>query len=150
MKENVILVLILLFCTSLICSFFSCSTTFTYPKDLVIEIGSGGGFTGLWSGYSLLADGAVISWKGKKQGDNPKEYQKLNEEKVQKIWNLIESSKAFEIKYQEPGNLSKSLRISAGGKQNFILFDDSAGELKVSEYAKIYESIYQILEIKEN
>ena len=148
--ELVFLTLTAMFLTS--CSSSKSNITsdsnINYPKDLIIEIGSGGGFTGKWAGYSLLDNGKIISWNGNKQGANPKDYQKLDQKTIQFIWQKIIDSKVLDIKLQEPGNMSKSIKIMANGKLYFFVWDYSRKDNITNDLNILYQFIFNTLEKK--
>ena len=127
----------------------SCGSCCKYPKDLTVEIGSGGGATGMWTGYSLGEKGRVTSWCGKTQGANPVEYKEISKRKIQSIWNRINEAKVSELKLQEPGNMSKYLKLFADGKQNILLWDYSRHDSTTEDLNVLFKYIYSKLEKKD-
>src|SRR5262247_1248393 len=42
------------------------------PSDFRFAFGQGGGFTGMWQGYTIDSSGAIYAWQGKMPGENLK------------------------------------------------------------------------------
>jgi hypothetical protein len=106
--------------------YFSCSSVKSkedYPEDLRISFGSGGGSSGGWSGWIIDSIGNVYSWKGGVQEENTKFIYSLNKKIMGNLWKEITDINLMGIKYQEPGNFSKYIKIKANGKTNTILWN---------------------------
>jgi|GEM_PF-1596159 len=127
----------------------SCCSCNNIPVNFTVEIGSGGGFTGMWSGFTLEANGQVKSWNGKMQGENPKEYQALKNDKMRQIHGKIKSSKILDLHLQEPGNMTKYLKITLDGKQNILLWDYSRNDSLTKNLNEVFDYILTTLETKD-
>jgi hypothetical protein len=128
---------------------YSCCSCYDFPKDLTVELGSGGGATGMWTGFSLDGNGQVNSWSGKTQGAEPKDYQEISKKKIQSIWDRFNEAKVSELKLNEPGNMSKYLKITANGRQNIFIWDYSRKDSTTENMNMLYKFIYNTLEKKD-
>ena len=78
------------------------------PKDFKVVFGEGGGVTGQWRGHTIAADGQVETWAGASAEVNPKPAGKLSELALE-----LEKSGYFEIERNEPGNMTRFIRVTA-------------------------------------
>lgn len=113
--------------------YLSCSSLKSkknYPEDLNISFGNGGGFTGIWKGWTVDSVGNVYSWMGKVQEENARRIGFTDNKVMETLWKEIKEGNLMNIKYQEPGNISKYIKIKANGKINTILWNPySNGEI---------------------
>ncbi len=91
------------------------------PKDLKIVLGSGGGFTGKWQGYTIYADGTLERWEGRWAEQNPVVLEKnLSTDEVYEIWVKIEAIDFFDDKTRETGNKISIFEVSTGNLKNRV------------------------------
>lgn len=93
--------------------FFSCdkqetSTLPASPADSlhvqVVVLGSGGGFTGLWTGYSIEQDGSVFTWSGADPDSSAKTFlKKLSASDISDLDSVLAVSLPV---VNDPGNFS--------------------------------------------
>ncbi len=96
------------------------------PADLRIIIGEGGGFSGLWSGYSIRASIPVFEWKGTSLGENPIFAGTLPHDSLSALWQaardlhlLEQPSKAVHANYVQ------ALAIATGGAEHLFQWEPS-------------------------
>ena len=90
------------------------------PADLQIQFGEGGGFTGMWQGYTIQADGTVSTWQGRTVGDKPEVIGKLSSEQLQALWREVQSADFFAQSLSETGNMTAILQVTANKKQHVV------------------------------
>ncbi|MFZ1731887.1 MAG: hypothetical protein WBQ23_13290 [Bacteroidota bacterium] len=78
----------------------------------VIHYSSGGGFSGMSSGYSILADGEVTRWTGH-GGSREKSTTigKIESKKYRELLSKIYRENPANIRQQETGNMTTSLEV---------------------------------------
>jgi hypothetical protein len=96
------------------------------PADLKIVFGEGGGFSGLWSGYTILAGDTVFSWKGKSFGENPTFAGTLPHDSLESLWQVIQELQLLE----RPSNVIRAnyvqaLAVSAHGADHMFAWEPS-------------------------
>jgi hypothetical protein len=128
--------------------FMGCKSCDNYPKDFFISVGSGGGATGMWSGYLLDSNGTVFKWQGRQQDENPMEYQKLPKDGIKSIWTNIKQMNLIETLFKEPSNMSKSISFGYDGKKNTIIWGNNPTDSMAIKFNKLYDFIFNILEKK--
>lgn len=85
------------------------------PKDFHLVFGEGGGFTGLWQGHTVTAAGVIYSWKGRRPGENQRPAGRLSGKQVQALWQEIQRAGFFAQEWNERGNMTAVLRVTANG-----------------------------------
>lgn len=83
------------------------------PADFRVVLGQGGGFAGLWSGYTILADGSVQAWSGPVQNENPEVIGMLPGDRMRALWRQILEADYFNQDSQETGNMTAFMEITA-------------------------------------
>lgn len=95
--------------------FLSCSSKKTVTgkqeqmsyMDKTLTFGSGGGFTGLFSGYKIEGNGNVSSWSKKINMPNEESYlYKASEDSIRMLFEKIDATGFRKIRYSDPGNFS--------------------------------------------
>lgn len=82
-----------------------------YPRT-EIHYSSGGGVSGMSSGYSILADGSVTRWTGRAAAhDQETTIGRLDDDEYQALMSDIHASGFTGLRQQETGNMTTSLRI---------------------------------------
>ncbi|HRS01235.1 MAG TPA: hypothetical protein P5545_01650 [Bacteroidota bacterium] len=130
---------------------FGCkSVNIEIPENYSILVGTGGGSLGLWQGYTIQSDGKILSWQGKKAGDNPIFFKNYDNKFPQKIWEII--LKDSILKYAGEGNYSYGnttniIKINRNDLLHIIIWDPSIKndtvEIMNSAYKKIFELIHK-------
>ncbi len=130
---------------------FGCkSVNIEIPENYSILVGTGGGSLGLWQGYTIQSDGKILSWQGKKAGDNPIFFKNYDNKFPQKIWEII--LKDSILKYAGEGNYSYGnttniIKINRNDSLHIIIWDPSIKndtvEILNSAYKKIFELIHK-------
>ena len=113
---------ILMFCTA-IPSFFKCKTT-TYTPDTYeeekIHFGSGGGFAGSLTEYSLLSNGQLFA-KTSHQG----EWQTLDtqdKKTTKQLFDQIQNLHLKKIDHNIPGNMYRFVNMTKGKETHKIVW----------------------------
>lgn len=94
------------------------------PADLQIVLGEGGGFSGLWSGYSIHAGDTVFEWKGRSFGENPVFAGTLPHDSISVLW-----QQAYELRLLDRpskvvhANYVQALKISADGSEHMFTWE---------------------------
>ncbi len=74
----------------------------------VITLGSGGGFTGLWTGYEIRIDGSVCTWSGEDPDSSAKTFlKKISPAEVESLDSLLTETLPV---LSDPGNFSYLIR----------------------------------------
>jgi hypothetical protein len=130
---------------------FGCkSVNIEIPENYSILVGSGGGSLGLWQGYTIQSDGKILSWQGKKAGDNPLLFKNYDKKFPQNIWGIILGDSI--LKYAGEGNYSYGnitnlIKINRNDSLYTIIWDPSIKndtvEVLNSTYKKIFELIHK-------
>jgi hypothetical protein len=90
----------------------SLKQTTELPSSYNIVIGSGGGFTGMYSGYYIDTLGNISKWDGRVFSDkNLKYISTLNSEQLIKISKLVADKNVLNTSYNKLGNVSSSIQI---------------------------------------
>jgi hypothetical protein len=94
------------------------------PTDFKIVFGEGGGFSGLWSGYSIHADDTVYLWKGRSFGENPIFAGTLPHDSLESLWQVIQELQLLE----RPSNVIRAnyvqaLAVSADGSEHMFAWE---------------------------
>ena len=83
----------------------------SYPRT-EIHYSSGGGVSGMSSGYSILPDGSVTRWTGRAAvHDQETTIGRLDDEEYQALMSDIQAADFAGLRQQETGNMTTSLRI---------------------------------------
>lgn len=96
------------------------------PADLQIVLGEGGGFSGLWTGYSIQASDTVFEWKGKSFGENPVFAGMLPHDSLSVLWQLARGLRLSE----RPSNVVhanyvEALKIFVNGSEHMFTWEPS-------------------------
>lgn len=91
------------------------------PEDLKMVIGSGGGFTGKWKGYTIYGNGNLEKWNGRWEEDNTVLLdKKLNKQELQSIWKRVLEIDFFITKINENGSFISVIKITAEDLENRV------------------------------
>ncbi len=86
------------------------------PSDFTVVFGVGGGAIGLWEGYTVQPDGALLSWRGAFAELNPAPAGQLDPAVLRSIWEEVGKANFFENKVRDHGEYEHFIRVTAGGK----------------------------------
>ena len=98
------------------------------PDDFSIQFGEGGGFTGMWQGYTIKANGDILSWQGRTYGENPESVGTLSQEDVQTIWREVQQASFFSQTLSETGNMTAIMRVTANDKRHEVSWAATAAQ----------------------
>jgi hypothetical protein len=77
----------------------------------VLRFGEGGGITGLWSGYTIEADGRLLHWAGRSEGANAEEVGRIDAASRAAFWSTIVEGGVLDLESQETGNLTRTITV---------------------------------------
>lgn len=142
MKYKIILILLT------IIFFTQCKVTETVDQTKnrtlrKIEVGQGGGFTGAYTAFVLREDGKV--YKHDFKYDRDVFYKELDPA-ASNEWNeRIDELGLESYEYENPGNMSKYIKIKSGNIViNYIVWDSSRN-LPSNNVIQFYEELYKLL-----
>lgn len=111
----------------------SCSTsgsgsaTAGIPADLRIMLGEGGGFSGLWSGFTLTSGDSVFRWTGRLPGDNLVAVGSVPHDSLLALWRSIDASSLLDsVSTETQANLVHLVAIRAQGRERSFTWAESA------------------------
>lgn len=142
MKWNIIYILtflILCGCTSV---------NLEIPKNYTILVGTGGGSLGLWQGYTIQSDGKILSWQGKKAGDNSVFFKNYDKKFPQKIWEIILNDSIINYAGKENftfGNTTNIIEINSNDSLHTIIWDPSLNNDTVKILNEAYKKIFELI-----
>lgn len=86
------------------------------PADFELIVGSGGGFTGHWSGFLIEGDGRVWSWSGIGVPTDTTLVGDLPADSLIVLWTAIGETTFFDEPTGETGNVTAVLEVTGGGR----------------------------------
>ncbi|MFH1844779.1 MAG: hypothetical protein ABIF77_16435 [bacterium] len=98
------------------------------PADLAIVFGEGGGFTGMWTGHTVAADGTVSKWHGKVAEENPEPVGRLSPDQRAALWARLIEADFVSIQSTEVGNLTRFIKVVAAGKTHEVSWIPPGGD----------------------
>jgi hypothetical protein len=105
-----------------------------------ISWGSGGGVTGKWNGYTINSKTKELTkWSGMIQEKNPEHLKKMCTSKLKTIYQEIEKSGVTTTIYQEPGNMSRYIKITTPGFTNTIIWNYNLQSDLATKLNKFYD-----------
>jgi hypothetical protein len=125
----------------------SCSTT-QKSKNLSfseLSIGSGGGATGLFSGFTIDSLGKLYKWNGRKLKDNLTELKTLHADTAVLIEDIIIKSKLIDLNFEKLDNFYRFFQIKTSTKENYIAWGSSSDSDSSKNLNEIYEKIMSII-----
>jgi hypothetical protein len=90
------------------------------PSDLTITFGEGGGVTGMWEGFTIHPDGAVLRWHGREPGADPQQAGRLPETTRRALWTEIGRMDFFNNQSSEAGDLTRFVQVIADKKSHRV------------------------------
>jgi hypothetical protein len=86
------------------------------PKDFRMSVGEGGGFSGIWSGYTIQGGDSVYAWNGRGPESNPGFLGLIPPDSLLALWNVLSSTHLLDSSSVEGySNYSRFLSIRASG-----------------------------------
>jgi hypothetical protein len=82
------------------------------PDGFSVMFGAGGGFAGLWNGYTVQADGSVLQWKGRYAEERTAPAGELSPEQMQILWTCLDKHQFFAQDLQDYGNQTAVIRVT--------------------------------------
>jgi hypothetical protein len=110
-----------------------------------MSIGSGGGATGLFSGFTIDSLGKLYKWNGRKLKDNLTELKTLQSDTAMLIEDIIIKSKLIDLNFQKPDNFYRFFQIKTNTKENYIVWGSSSDSDSTKNLNEIYEKIMSII-----
>ena len=89
------------------------STEHGVPPDFKMVLGEGGGMTGYWSGYTIVADGSIVEWNGPVAGSNERPAGTLQASETAAIWRDIIETEFFDQEIDERGEITAFVKVIA-------------------------------------
>lgn len=86
------------------------------PEDFTLRFGQGGGFSGLWQGYTIRPDGGVTQWNGPAAGANEEPAGRLSRAQMDSLWQRVEAAGFFSQDTREVGNMTAFIEVQAEGR----------------------------------
>lgn len=83
------------------------------PDSLSVIFGQGGGFAGLWNGYTVQPDGLVLKWQGYVAENNAQAYGRLDTAGMQTLWHALSEADIMHAESQPIGNVTAYVRVTA-------------------------------------
>ena len=110
-----------------------------------IVLGSGGGYTGAYSGYIIHGDGQVAGWRGVgATRDSSRALFTLSRDSTDYYFDQLETMKFEKIDFNSPGNLTYLLELEHDEKSHIVRWGDAryTPPVPVSDfYARTIEMI---------
>lgn len=111
-------------------------------NQILITMGSGGGFTGLWTGYQILTNGTVNQWQGEITDTTAFSfYANLTSEKLEQIKSVLKEPLFSDTRLNDPGNFSYVFKIP---DQDEIIWNNQSKDAQ--PLTTLYETLTSIVE----
>lgn len=121
------------------------------PTDFSMSFGKGGGFTGLWEGYRIEADGTVQRWQGRGIDQNLTPAGKLSAAQLDSVWQRLRTTDFFAMKNRGSGNMTGYIAVMADSAAHTVRWpvslEDSARQ---SALEQLYRFTLTLVEGTEN
>ena len=92
------------------------------PENFRVVFGQGGGFAGLWEGFTVQPDGSVLEWQGRYQEDGAKPSGQLDAEQIGLLWQCVEEHDFFTQEQDDRGNMTGHIRIFANADTHQVFW----------------------------
>jgi hypothetical protein len=94
------------------------------PSDFMLEMESGGGFTGVHQGSRITADGKVVRWRTGPNASRKTEevLGTVDQAALLKLIEAVDSAKFFEVALDQPGNMTVTLTCTRDGRQHAVRY----------------------------
>jgi len=81
-----------------------------------LRFGEGGGITGLWTGYTVEADGRLTRWEGRSAGANPEAVGTVDAASRAAFWSAVTEGGILDADRDESGNLTRMITVVESGE----------------------------------
>ena len=130
-------------------SLFSCSTC---HKDSTLifsrfVIGSGGGATGISTGFIIDSSGNVYKWMGKPDISIAEKLDPLCDKEIDEINQIISSNDLFNMKYENIGNFYNFFNLFFNDKSNYIVWQSTANNDNDKKLSELNKKILKIIKV---
>lgn len=98
------------------------------PKDFKLSFGEGGGITGRWIGFTIVADGSVLKWDGGRAEENVTARTKLSSEELSTLWQRVKILQHVTDSVLEKGNITYYLRLTANATSREFTWTSNRSE----------------------
>ncbi len=116
------------------------------PPDFSIVIGSGGGYSGMWEGHRIDADGAVTAWSGVAEREEARRVGSLSESHMASLWQRIHDDGLLDLQISESGNLTTFIEMTANGSTRRLSWaTGSQAEDPTSTAASVYQYVRDVI-----
>ena len=115
------------------------------PENLEIQFGSGGGFTGLWTGYTIRGDGTVLKWQGRAAGQNAQKRKEISREAVHELWSALQANSFQTLSTSEEGNMTLFIRIQTKDVDKSISWPQSASSTRYQLENKLFKACEELV-----
>ena len=115
------------------------------PKDFRLTIGTFGGITGLWEGFTIQNDFKVYHWKGNFKNENSKLIAEFNSEIILKIIEMAKEKNFIGMTKEKPGNLSRLLEFDLNGEKSIAIWEYPSFNNK-SDIDDFFEYVMELIE----
>ena len=112
-------------------------------SDFNVIFGSGGGFTGLYNGYTIKNDGSVFKWGGKLVEEDAEKIGNISAEERNTVAEKIREIDFFNINFDKIGNMNKIIVITEQGKKHKVNWPVNEGNPSIVEFYELCMSIIQ-------
>lgn len=118
------------------------------PEDLQVTFGSGGGFTGMWRGFTISSDGTLYSWEGRAPGENQKAVGKVSAVQLDQLWQRIRQANFFDQEIDQAGNMTTIFRVRANRQEHRVAWPlGNASKTRVSDSLRqLHDFCQQLVE----
>jgi len=119
------------------------STNDNQPTYFII--GSGGGFTGLYTQYKINSTGLIETYNFNTNTYQP--YNQVNKSKVKQYFNRIEALNLRNMSFNKPGNITDYIIvISDNQKLNRIAWDNGSSEIS-PEIIAFFKEVFRFVDL---
>lgn len=130
-------------------SLFSCSTCQKESKLIFTRfvVGSGGGATGISTGFIIDSSGNVYKWMGKPDISLAEKLDPLCDKEINEINQIISSYDLINMKYENIGNFYNFFNLFFNDKSNYIVWQSTANDKNDKLLAELYNKILKIIKV---
>lgn len=113
------------------------------PEDFRVVFGKGGGFAGLWEGFTVDANGQVLKWMGRYAEDKAQPAGSLGTAQVAELWAHLEAHRFFALQADTRGNMTGVIEATAHADTHRVFWKPVPPSAKV-DLAPL-DSLYLLL-----
>ena len=127
----------------------TCKESQVFPKPYSIELSSGGGVSGLYTGFFLSSNGTISYWRGwRGQKEFSTNAGEISESDLLKCKKMIDDAKLSSLSIHEAGNMTTTLRVTEGDELFTLSWagaDSDEGNVP-AQVRPVYSFLQNILE----